>query len=164
MCANFLTKRTTLTFLTQICPKKYFSLEIQKSKVWIRINILEIPFVPIFSQKRGLWLLRPKFAQKWILRSEFKNLSLDSESVPPLYHVFQISVKMENLKSFGVNFVKLPIYMRIFVLIPLRVFQRAGWRLKWAGWRWVDVGGLWNETGGAGWRWMDLGGDGITVK
>ena len=29
----------------------------------------------------------------------------------------------------------------------------AGWRLKWVGWRWM-------ELGGAGWRWMVLGGGG----
>ena len=30
----------------------------------------------------------------------------------------------------------------------LKVLQRAGWRLKWAVWRWMELGG----GDGAGWR------------
>ena len=44
----------------------------------------------------------------------FKNLSLDSESVPPIYHMFHFSVRIGNFKIFGINFAKLPIYMRYF--------------------------------------------------
>ena len=72
MCANLQTKRTTLTFLTQICPKGNLELEIHKTNVGIRISILEIPCVPIFRQNGQLWLFGPKFAQKWILGSEFQ--------------------------------------------------------------------------------------------
>ena len=53
MCANFHTKRRTLTFLAQICPKTDLGLEIQKTNVGIRISILEISYVPIFKQ---IWL------------------------------------------------------------------------------------------------------------
>ena len=44
----------------------------EKSNVGIRIKILEILCVLIFSQYEELWLFRPKFAQKWILESEFQ--------------------------------------------------------------------------------------------
>ena len=64
----------------------------------------------------------------------FKNLSLDSESEPPRYHACQFSVKIENFEFFGLNLGKLPNY----VLITLRMLQRAGWRLKRAGWRWMS--------------------------
>ena len=33
----------------------------------------------------------------------------------------------------------------------------AGWWLKWAGWRWIKLGGAgwrWMEVDGAGWRWV----------
>ena len=33
----------------------------------------------------------------------------------------------------------------------------AGWRLKWAGWRWMELGGArwsWVELGGSEWRWV----------
>ena len=72
MCANFQLKRTTLTFLAQICPKRKLGFEIQKTNVGIRISILEIPCVPIFRQNGQLWIFGPKFAQKWILGSEFQ--------------------------------------------------------------------------------------------
>ena len=53
--------------------------KIQKANVGIRISILEIPYVPIFRQNGQLWIFGPKFAQKWVLGSNFKNLSPDSE-------------------------------------------------------------------------------------
>ena len=72
MCANFQAEQTTLTFLAPICPKMDFWLEIQKTNVEIRINILEIPCVPLFRQNRQLWNVWPKFAQKWIFGWNFK--------------------------------------------------------------------------------------------
>ena len=48
-----------------------FELEIQKTNVRIRISIFEILWMPIFKQNGQLWLFRSKFAQKWILGSEF---------------------------------------------------------------------------------------------
>ena len=72
MCANFQLKRTTLTFLAQIYPKRKLGFEIQKTNVGIRISILEIPCVPIFRQNGQLWIFGPKFAQKWILGSKFQ--------------------------------------------------------------------------------------------
>ena len=72
MCANFQAEETTLTFLAPICPKMDFWLEIQKTNVEIRINILEIPCVPLFRQNRQLWNVWPKFAQKWIFGWNFK--------------------------------------------------------------------------------------------
>ena len=49
-----------------------FSFEIQKTNVGIRIAILEIPCVPIFRQNEQFCFSGPKFAQKWILGSEFQ--------------------------------------------------------------------------------------------
>ena len=72
MRTNFQAKQTSLTFLTQICPKMNFGLEIQKTNVLIRINVLQILILPIFKQKRQLCFFCPKFAQKFILRSEFQ--------------------------------------------------------------------------------------------
>ena len=139
MCANFQLKRTILTFLAQICPKRKLAFWIQKTNVGRRISILEISCVPMFRQNRQIWIFGPKFNQKLILRSKFqksksgfgirilemlcaptsrqtdnfeflasnlpkltcwgqnfRNLSLDLESTPPIYHVCQFSVKMDN--------------------------------------------------------------------
>ena len=63
-------KRTTLTFLAQICLKRKLGFQIQKTNVGIRISILEIPCVPIFRQNRQHWIFGSIFAQKWFLRSD----------------------------------------------------------------------------------------------
>ena len=54
MCASFQAKQTALTFSAQICPKMDLGLAIQKTIVRIRISILDIPCVPIFSQNEQL--------------------------------------------------------------------------------------------------------------
>ena len=54
VCANFQAKQTALTFSAQICPKMDLGLTIQKTIVGIRISILDIPCVPIFSQNEQL--------------------------------------------------------------------------------------------------------------
>ena len=76
----------------------------------------------------------------------FKNLSLHSRSAPSIYHVCQFSVTMDSFKFFRLHFC--PITCNILVLITLRVLKRAEWRLKWAGWEWMEVDG-------AGWRWVN---------
>ena len=43
-----------------------------------------------------------------------------------------------------------PITCDILVRILLRVLQRAGWR-------WRELGGVWNELGGGGWTWVEVG-------
>ena len=73
MCTNFQLKRTALTFLAQICPKRKLQFDIQETNVVrIRISILEIPCVPIFRQNGQLLVFGPKLAQKWILGSKFQ--------------------------------------------------------------------------------------------
>ena len=72
MCNNFQLKRTTLTFLAQIFPKRKLGFEIQKTNVGIRISMLEIPCVPILKENGHLWLFGSKFAQEWILGSKFQ--------------------------------------------------------------------------------------------
>ena len=39
---------------------------------------------------------------------------MDSESVPPLYHVCQFSVKMDNIWFFDLDLRKLPNYVQCF--------------------------------------------------
>ena len=48
VCANIQAKETALTFSPQIFPKK--DLANLKNVVGIRASILDIPYVPIFSQ------------------------------------------------------------------------------------------------------------------
>ena len=55
VCANFQPNWTTLSFSAQICPEMDLGLAIQKTIVGIRISILDIPCVPIFSQNEQLF-------------------------------------------------------------------------------------------------------------
>ena len=64
MCANFQLKRTTLTSVAQICPKRKLGFEIQKTNVGIRISILEIRCGPISRQNGQLSIFGPNFYPK----------------------------------------------------------------------------------------------------
>ena len=68
-----------------------------------------------------------------------KNLSPDSESVPPRYYVCLCSVRMDNFKIFGLNLGKLPNCMQHFGFNNLEVLQRVEWRLKCAELRWMEL-------------------------
>ena len=54
VCTNFQAKQTALTFAAQICSKIDLGLAIQKAIVGIRISILDILCVLIFSQNEQL--------------------------------------------------------------------------------------------------------------
>ena len=109
-----------------------------------RISILEILCAPIFRQNKQLSVFGPKFAQKWILGSDFKNLIQDLESTPPLYHVYQFSVKMDNIWFFDLNFGKLPNYVQYFGSNIVEGVAES----------WVEVEMSWVEVDGGGWRWV----------
>ena len=81
--------------------------EIQKTNVRMRINNLEIPYVPIFRQNRQLYDIG-----FWGLN--FKNLSPDLELAPPRNRLCQFSVKMDSFEISGPNFGKLLNYVRYF--------------------------------------------------
>ena len=98
----------------------------------------------------------PNLSQNEFWGWNFKTVSLDLEFAPRRYHVCQVSAKTDSFEFFRLNLRKLYNYVQYLVLITLRVLQRDRWRLKWAGWRWM-------ELGGDRWRWMEVGGDGSTV-
>ena len=54
VCVSFQAKQTALTFSAQTCSKVDLGLVIQKTIAGIRISILDIPCVPIFSQNEQL--------------------------------------------------------------------------------------------------------------
>ena len=50
-----------------------------------------------FSDKTGNFeFLGPNLPKNELWDQHFKNLSLDSESTPPIYHMCQFSVKIDN--------------------------------------------------------------------
>ena len=126
---------------------KAFNVAISLSKVGTRLIIL-----------RGEQLLHGVLTVRsdnlYILRSEFKNTSLDSKSAPPRYHVSQCSVKMDNFEFFGLNLGKLPNYAQYF---GTNIVEGAAENWVEAEMRWVEVDGAgwsWVELNGAGWSWV----------
>ena len=114
MCTNFRTKQELCLLGPKFAQKWILGSEFQKSKSGFGIGILEILCAPIFRQNGQLWIFGSKFAQNGFWGLNFKNLSLDSESVHPRYHLSQLSVKMDNFKFFDLNLGKLPNYARYF--------------------------------------------------
>ena len=91
--------------------------------------------------------MTPNFDGKFGPKSEFwgrnfKNLSLDSESAPPTYHVIQCSDKMNNFEFLGLNLGKLPNYGRYFGSNIVEGVAES----------WVEAEMSWVEVDGAGWR------------
>ena len=72
----------------------------------------------------------PNFPKKEFLGPDFKKLSPDLESAHASFLVCQFSVKIDNFEFFDLNLRKLPDTCNIKVQITLRLFQRAGWKLK----------------------------------
>ena len=142
-------------FGSKFAQKWILGLEFQKSKSEFGINILETLWAPIFRQNGQHWLFGSKFAKNRFWGRNFTNLSLDSESAPPIYHVCQFSVKMDNFRFFGLNLGKFPNYVQYFgsnivegvaeswveTEMSLVEVDGAEWSLKWVGWRWMELGG-----------------------
>ena len=145
----FQAKRTALTFLAQSCPKIELGSEIQKTNVGTRIRAVKMPCVPIIRKNGQLWLFRLKFAEKCFLGSKFQKsksgFGTNASSITCV-PIFSQNEQLLILQP------KLGEFAQCNILV--RVFQRAGWRLKWAGWRWMELGGDWNELGGGGWSWV----------
>ena len=135
VCASFQAKQAALTFSAQICPKVDLGLAIQKTVVGIRISILDIPCVLMFSQNEQLWIFRPKFVQKkfrvpnWekrnvgirinivetlCVRIFSRTLTFLAQSCDKLDLSCKISGKSDNFDFFGPNLPKNEFWGRNF--------------------------------------------------
>ena len=81
----------------------------------------------------------------------FKNLSLDSESAPPIYQVCYVLVKMDNFEFFSLNLGKLLNYVRYFGSDNVEGVAESWLEAEMS---LVEVEMSWMEVDGAGWRWM----------
>ena len=151
MCANFQFKETTLTFSAQTCPNRKLVFEIQKTNVGIRISIIEIPYVLVFRQNGQLWIFGHKFDEKWIWGPKFQKsksrFGINTSKIPcaPIFS------KNGQFLIFRPKFRKISQLRAIFWFkycwgvaeswveskMSWVEVDGAGWRLKWAGWRWV---------------------------
>ena len=106
VCANFQTKQTALTLSAEICPRMDLGFAIQKNIVGVRIIILDIPRVPIFSQNEQLWIFRSKFVQKKDLGLEIEKSNVGTKiNIVETLCVPNFS-QMDNFDFFGSNFAK----------------------------------------------------------
>ena len=96
-----------------------------------------------FSDKMDNFeFLDPNLPKNEFWGRNFKNLSLDSESAPPKYHMCQFSAKMDNLIFW-------PKFGEIAQLRAIFWFKYC-----WGCCRELDGG--WNELGGGGWSWVEV--------
>ena len=91
--------------------------------------------------------LGPNLPKNEFWGRNFKNLSLDSESAPPIYHVCLFSVTIDNFEFFGLNLGKLPNYVRYF---GSNIFEGVAES-------WVENEMSWIKVDRAGWSWVELG-------
>ena len=82
-------------FEPRLAQKWILGSKFQKFKSGFGISILDILRVPIFRQNEQLWTFGPNLPKNGFWARNFKNLSLDSEWTPPIYHVCQFSFKMD---------------------------------------------------------------------
>ena len=133
----FQAKQTVLIFSDQSWPKADLGSKIQKINVGISIHILKIPWVPILRPNWQLWLFRSKFAPKLLLMSEFQKSKFGFRISNSKILCVSI-VKTDNFEFIGLNLGELSNYMGYFGSVNV---ARAKWRLKWAGWRWMELSG-----------------------
>ena len=131
------------------------SFENQKANVGIRINILQMPGVPIFRQSKQFWLFQPKFAQNWILGSEFEKsksgFGIRSSKIPSV----PIFSQNGQLSVFQPKFGEFALLRAIFLVLITLGELGGGWhKLGGGGWSKVEVEMSWVELDGAGWKWM----------
>ena len=91
----FRQNRQLRVFGSKFTQKWILGSKFQKSKSGFEISILEILCAPIFRQNGNFEFLGPNLPKNKFWGRNFKNLSLDSESAPPKYHMCQLSVKMD---------------------------------------------------------------------
>ena len=94
------------------------------------------------SKKDNFDFCGPNLLKNGFWVKSFKNLSLDLESAPPIYHVFLFPIKIDNIDFFGLNLGKLPNYVRYFVSSDVEGVAEC----------WKEAEMSWVEVGGAEWR------------
>ena len=139
MYTNFQTKRAVWIFGTKFAQKWILGSKFLKSKSGFGVSILKILCVPTLRHTEQLWIFGPKFAQKLILGLEFQ----------------------KSKSGFGINTSNIPCVPIFSQNGQLLIFWpkfgeiaqlRATFWFKYCWGCCREVGGGWNELGGAGWR------------
>ena len=131
-------------FWPKFAQKSILGSKFQKPKSGFEISILEKLGALIVRQNGQLWIFGLNLPKNGFWGRNFKYLSLDSESTPPIYHECQFSVKMDNFWVFDLNLGKLPNYVQYFGSNIVEGVAES----------WVEVEMNWMEVDGAGRRWV----------
>ena len=115
----------------------------QKSKSGFWISIFEILCAPISENTNNFEFLGQNLAKNWFWDWNFKDLSLDSESTLPIYHLCQFLVKIDGFQFFGLNLGKFANYVQYFDS-----------NIEGVADSWVEGEMSWVEVDEAGWRWV----------
>ena len=93
----------------EFCPEKDLGLVTEKSNVGIRISIAKMPYTPISGKTDNFDFFDINLPKNRFWCRNFNNLNLspDSKSALPRYHVCQFPVKTDNFHFFGPNFPKI---------------------------------------------------------
>ena len=107
VCASFQAKQTAFTFSAQIGRNVDLELEIQKTIVGMRISILDITCVPMFSlNATTLNISAQSFPEKDLWFETEKNNVGTRINIVETFCVCQFSAKLDNFDFFGLNLAK----------------------------------------------------------
>ena len=95
---QFSGKMDNFEFWPKFAQKRILRSEFRNSKPGFGISTSNILWVPIFRQNGQLWIFGPNFPKKGFWGWNFKILSLDSESAPPICHDSQFLGKTDNFE------------------------------------------------------------------
>ena len=121
-------------------------------------DLAEAISIPIFRQKGQPWIFGPKFAQTWILGSEFEKSKSGFEINTSKIPCMPIFSQNGQLLIFRPKFGEIAQLRAIFCFkYYWGCFRElgGGWNeLGGGGWSWVEVEMSWVEVDGVGWRWV----------
>ena len=122
-------------------------LEIDQIYVGIRISIVEILCVPFSAKMDNFDFFGPNLPKNGL------GLEIQKTNVGIRISILEISC----VPIFSLKLAKLSNYVQYFGANNVEDIAKSWWRLKWAGWRWMELGGVWNGLGGGGWNWVEVG-------
>ena len=149
LCANVWAKQTTLNFSTQIFLKMNLGLKIRRTNNGIKINVPIFKLCANFQVKGTFFTFSVEICPKIGLRAGIPKtyIRIRNQHLQDIIYVI-FSSKRETL-SFLPKFGVITKHMQYFDSNNIKGVQKAEWRLKSAGWNWV-------EMVGGGWNWLEV--------
>ena len=109
--------------------------------VGILTSSFKIPAPPRYFD-----IFKLKFAQNGFWGWNFEDLTPDSESASPRYHMRHFSDKLDNFKFLGLSLKKLPICVWYFGSHNVEGVAEGWVEVNGARWRWIELGARFSNT------------------